>query len=323
MNIAVLAGGRSAERTISLASGKQVYDALIRLGHTVVWWDVTRKLLEPPPGAITGVLTEFDVLKHPAPNLVFIALHGTDGEDGTVQGFLELMGLKYTGSGVLASALAMDKVRAKTMFTAAGIPTPAHILLESRDLLVTRSTVRRIEQDLGIPCVVKPVRQGSSFGTTIVQDISDLPRALRSAARFDSQVMVEELVTGTEITVSCLGNSPVAALPIVEIVTKSSFFDYAAKYSTGEDAAEEIVPARLETEMAEEATKLAIECHLVLGCRGVSRTDMIVSEDGVFVLETNTLPGLTPTSLLPKAAAAIGLDFDALVARLVEMGLEK
>jgi D-alanine-D-alanine ligase len=214
----------------------------------------------------------------------------------------------------------MDKVRAKTLFAAAGIPVAAHLVFNKDDIR-SRSVVRKVEQDLGLPCVVKPVRQGSSFGTSVVKDIDDLPKALRLASQYESNVMVEEFIPGREITVACIGSPTVATLPIVEIVTQTGFFDYSSKYATDENAATELVPADLEPDEAEEAANLALECHSSLGCRGYSRTDMIVSEHGIYVLETNTLPGMTETSLLPKAAGAVGMSFDSLVERIVRLAL--
>lgn len=320
LKIAVLAGGTSAERPVSLQSGRQVYGALVRLGHEVEWWDIKSSLIDAPSGATTRALVDIGGNGENYPDVVFIALHGPDGEDGTVQGYLDVLGIPYTGSKVLASSLAMDKVRAKTMFAASGIPVAAHLTF-SRDDVSSRSTVRKIEQDLGIPCVVKPVRQGSSFGTSVVRDVSELPKALRAAARYDTEVLVEEFIPGREITVGCIGSSTVATLPIVEIVTESGFFDYTSKYATDENAAKELVPADLEPNEAEEASNLALECHSSLGCSGYSRTDMIISEHGIYVLETNTLPGMTETSLLPKAAAAAGMSFDALVGRIVQLAM--
>jgi D-alanine-D-alanine ligase len=286
----------------------------------VEWWDVKSSLIDAPSGATTRALVDIGGSGENYPDVVFIALHGPDGEDGTVQGYLDVLGIPYTGSKVLASSLAMDKVRAKTMFAASGIPVAAHLTF-NRDDVSSRSTVRKIEQDLGIPCVVKPVRQGSSFGTSVVKDVSELPKALRAAARYDTEVLVEEFIPGREITVGCIGNSTVATLPIVEIVTESGFFDYTSKYATDENAAKELVPADLEPNEAEEASNLALECHSSLGCSGYSRTDMIISEHGIYVLETNTLPGMTETSLLPKAAAAAGMSFDALVGRIVQLAM--
>jgi D-alanine-D-alanine ligase len=320
LKIAVLAGGTSAERPVSLQSGRQVFAALVRLGHDVEWWDVKTDIIEAPSGAVSRALTDIGGRTEQYPDVVFIALHGPDGEDGTVQGFLDVLGIPYTGSKVLASSLAMDKVRAKTMFAASGIPVAAHLVF-SRDDISSRSVIRKIEQDLGLPCVVKPVRQGSSFGTSVVKDIADLPKALRLAAKFDSELMVEEFIPGREITVACIGTGTVATLPIVEIVTESGFFDYTSKYATDDAAATEIVPAELEASEAEEAANLALECHSSLGCHGYSRTDMIVSEHGIYVLETNTLPGMTETSLLPKAAGSIGMSFDVLVERIVQLAL--
>ena len=320
MKIAVLAGGTSAERPVSLQSGRQVFAALVRLGHDVEWWDVKADIIDAPSGAVSRALVDIGGRTELYPDVVFIALHGPDGEDGTVQGYLDVLGIPYTGSKVLASSLAMDKVRAKTMFAASGIPVAAHLVF-GRDDISSRSVIRKIEQDLGLPCVVKPVRQGSSFGTSVVKDIGDLPKALRLAAKYDTELMVEEFISGREITVACIGTGTVATLPVVEIVTESGFFDYTSKYATDDAAATEIVPADLEASEAEEAANLALECHSALGCHGYSRTDMIVSEHGIYVLETNTLPGMTETSLLPKAAGSVGMSFDVLVERIIQLAL--
>jgi D-alanine-D-alanine ligase len=320
LKIAVLAGGTSAERPVSLQSGRQVFATLVRLGHDVEWWDVKADIIDAPSGAVSRALVDIGGRTELYPDVVFIALHGPDGEDGTVQGYLDVLGIPYTGSKVLASSLAMDKVRAKTMFAASGIPVAAHLVF-GRDDISSRSVIRKIEQDLGLPCVVKPVRQGSSFGTSVVKDIGDLPKALRLAAKYDTELMVEEFISGREITVACIGTGTVATLPVVEIVTESGFFDYTSKYATDDTAATEIVPADLEASEAEEAANLALECHSALGCHGYSRTDMIVSEHGIYVLETNTLPGMTERSLLPKAAGSVGMSFDVLVERIVQLAL--
>lgn len=334
LRVAVLMGGTSAERAVSLATGKQILSSLNPEKYAVYALDTAtgetfrpellagtsaRLLHAPGDDAPVTTVTELTrVAPEGRPDVVFVALHGPGGEDGTVQGFLEMLGVRYTGSGVLASALAMDKMRAKILFGACQIPVPAGLVFQRGDALGLRRAGETVGRKLGFPAVVKPNRQGSSFGTTIVRSAADVRPALDLALRYDDTALVEERLEGIEITVAVLGNRTLTALPPVEIVSKGDgFFDYEAKYSSGETGAVEIVPARITADQTEEAQSLALECHRVLGCRGMSRTDMFVTEDGCVVLETNTIPGMTPTSLLPKAAAAAGISFAELLDRLV------
>lgn len=297
MTIAVLRGGRSAEREISLRTGAAILKALGEAGYRVVDLDVGRDLAE-----------KLIALR---PGLAFLALHGRGGEDGTVQGLLEYLGIPYTGSGVLASALALDKVRSKQVFAAAGIPTP-------------RWTVARRGEPApappGYPVVVKPAFEGSSLGMSIVRAPAELPAALELAARYDAEILFEEYVAGREVTVSILGNRELRLLPIVEIVPRNEFFDHEAKYTKGKT--EYIVPARLSAAVAAAANEAARATYRALGCRGLGRVDIIIEPSGQpRVLELNTLPGMTETSLLPKAAAAAGLSFPALLTELLGLAL--
>lgn len=306
--IAVLMGGRSAEREVSLATGRQILDALDR--DKYIAWDLD---VDDLPRLAVADETE-------RPDVVFIALHGPGGEDGTVQGFLDVLGIPYTGSGVLASALAMDKVRSKAILSTENVWMPADVVLSKTDAPRLRRAAAEIGDTLGWPVVVKPSRQGSTYGCTVAANADGLPEALGLAFRYDDTVLVEQRVEGTEITVAVLGNDALTVLPIVEIVAPDGFFDYRAKYS--ESGAEEIVPARISDAAANEAREIALLCHRLLGCRGMSRTDMFVTEDGVVTLEVNTIPGMTPTSLLPKAAAAAGIPFPDLLDRLIAFALE-
>jgi D-alanine-D-alanine ligase len=331
-HIAVLMGGASAERPVSLASGVQVLSSLDRSRFYLTALDAGRGALgadfmdavsSVAPDIPVGRLEDLPALAPgDRPDVVVVVLHGPGGEDGTVQGFLSVLGIPFTGSGVLASALAMDKVRAKQMFTNANIPTPAGLVFEQVGMGSFWSVARKVATQLGYPVVVKPARQGSSFGTSVVGSEQELESALDSCFRYDDTALVEERIVGVEITVAVLGNHDLVALPAVEIVPKQSFFDFEAKYSTGEFGAEEICPARLDPSVGEEAAQLALECHRVLGCRGMSRTDMMVTEDGCVVLETNTVPGMTRTSLLPKAAAAAGIGFAELLTKLVSSAVD-
>lgn len=301
--VVVLKGGRSAEREVSLNTGEQVANALASSGHEVVEIDAADE------GFIEGI-------RAAAPDAVFICLHGRFGEDGTVQGLLELLDIPYVGSGVLASALAMDKVMSKHVFAFAGIASPDYVALRAGEPYDVESITRA----LGPKTVVKPANEGSAIGVTIAHDAGELPGAIEEAFRFDTSVLVEQFVAGPEITVGVLGNSDLQALPTLEIVPEHEFYDYESKYVPG--MSRHIIPARVAEETRAECQRLAIEAHRVLGCRGMSRSDTIVAADGmVYLLETNTIPGMTRTSLLPDAARAAGIEFPELCDRLVKLAL--
>ncbi len=252
-------------------------------------------------------------------DVAFLALHGKYGEDGTIQGFLELTGTPYTGSGVLASALAMDKVMAKRILAAEGIPVPRGVHITRADLKSSPDATIAAANAL-LPAVVKPSKQGSSVGMSLVSSKEAMERAVRLALDHDDEALVEERIFGAEITVGVLGNSELEALPVVEIVSKREFFDYQAKYDPAQ--CDEICPARISEEATKAAQDLAIRAHKSLSCRGYSRTDMILGPNGPVVLEVNTLPGMTMNSLLPKAAAAAGIPFADLLDRIVRLALE-
>jgi D-alanine-D-alanine ligase len=297
-------GGRSAEREVSLNTGAQVAEALRSAGHAVTEIDAAS------PEFIEEI-TAAD------PLAVFICLHGRFGEDGTVQGLLELLGIPYVGSGVLASALAMDKVVSKLVFAQAGIPTPAYAVVR-RGEAADASTVTDM---LGPRTVVKPASEGSAIGVTIAHDPAELPAAIEAALEHDDTVLIEQFVSGTEVTVGVLGNSELVALPTLEVVPEHEFYDYESKYTPGMST--HIIPARVDEGIREECTRIAVEAHELLGCRGMSRTDVIVTESGdVYLLEVNTIPGMTATSLFPEAAAAMGIEFPELCSRLIDLALE-
>jgi D-alanine-D-alanine ligase len=259
------------------------------------------------------------------PDVVFIALHGKGGEDGTIQGMLELLGLPYTGSGVLASALAMDKSMTKRLFRTHGIPVIDDVQIERGHCLPESALVARVEAALGgFPVFVKPNAEGSTFGCTLVTAPEQLAAAIAEALRYDRRALIEKYIQGTEITVGVLGNAGeedgLQALPIIEIVPKSAFYDYESKYAEG--GSEHIIPARISHALTRRAQDIALQCHELLGCRGMSRTDMIVAGDRLYVLEVNTIPGMTPTSLLPQAAAYAGIPFSALLDRLIASALK-
>ncbi|MFH7325915.1 D-alanine--D-alanine ligase [Desulfurivibrio sp. C05AmB] len=305
MRVALLAGGKSGEREVSLAGAEGVVKALDKTRYQVRRYDPATDLAR-----LADEAGQIDV--------AFILLHGPLGEDGSVQGFLDLLDIPYQGSGVLGSALAMDKDLAKQLYRQAGLRVPEWEMARRADL----ADPRRLLRNLAPPLVVKPVRQGSSLGMSIVDREEDLPAALEKAFAFDEEVMVEEFIAGRELTGGVLGNTELTALPLVEIIPGEDFrfFDYQAKYQPG--ASREICPAELSPELSAEAQRCACLAHRVLRLRGYSRTDMILAPNGLYVLETNTIPGMTPTSLLPQAAAAHGLSFSALLDRLIELALE-
>jgi len=296
--IAVLMGGVSAEREISLRSGKMVCDALMRLG------------LKPWRVDIRG-WKDLVALERRRPDVALLTLHGTGGEDGAVQGVLEWMRVPYTGSGVLASALAMDKARSKEIMNFLGLPTPAWVLLSYPQ--------EKVPAAFPMPCVVKPNRQGSTVGITIVRKRAQLAAALALAWKHDTQVLVEKFCQGRELTIGVLGDQP---LGIIEIVPKNEFYDYEAKYTPG--MSEHIMPARIPAKQAARVRQLAVAAHKALGCRGASRVDFIAAPSGrLDILEVNTLPGMTATSLLPDAARGVGIVFEELLARMIVEAWER
>jgi D-alanine-D-alanine ligase len=302
VKVAVLRGGKSAEREVSLMSGTQVEKALRKRGHDVTGVDVD--------------LNTWDVLRDGAFECVFNALHGRLGEDGTVQGMLELLGLPYTGSGVLASALCMDKVRANTMMAAAGLDIPPFEEVEITDG-IAGDLVERLIATYGLPLVVKPVREGSTIGLTIAKDVDQAASGLVLAGRYDRRVLVQQFATGIEITVGVLATPDVQVLPTLEIVSDNPVYDYDAKYTAGKS--HHIIPARISEVAQRESAESARRAFLELGCAGMARVDIIVDADGTpWVLEVNTVPGLTELSLLPDAARAAGIAFDELCQRLVD-----
>lgn len=306
IRLALIAGGTSDEREVSLRGAAGVEKALDPNKYAIVRYDPATDLAR-----IANEATSIDV--------AFLLLHGVNGEDGTIQGFLDLLGIPYQGAGVLGSALAMDKNLAKIMYRLAGLPVAPWVMVEPRDLADTS----RIVSEVGLPCVVKPVRQGSSIGMSIVREVDKLNAALQLALRHDSEVMVEQYIKGRELTAGVLGNADLQALPLVEIIpdAKYEFFDYEAKYQPG--ASREICPAEVSEAVRQKAQDYAVRAHRALQLRCYSRTDMILADDELYLLETNTIPGMTPTSLLPQAAAAAGFPFGALLDRLIELAQER
>ncbi|MFC1837460.1 D-alanine--D-alanine ligase [Thermodesulfobacteriota bacterium] len=305
LQLALLAGGKSGEREVSLKGAEEVAKALDPQKYEVRRYDPATDLAQLAEDAATI-------------DAAFILLHGPFGEDGTVQGFLDLLNIPYQGSGVLGSAIAMDKNLSKILYRNKGLKVPDWLMATKEDI----NSPDKILDQLGLPLVIKPASQGSSLGMTIARSEDDIPHGLLKGFAIDRQVMVEEFIEGREITGGVIGNVELTSLPIVEIIPgdQYEFFDYEAKYQPG--ASTEICPAELAEPLTIRAQQYALTAHRALQLRGYSRTDMIVSGDDIYVLETNTIPGMTPTSLLPQAAAAAGLDFSALLDRLIELALE-
>mgnify|MGYP005837216953 CR=1 FL=1 len=343
VRVAVLMGGISSERDISLSTGRQILESLDRNRYEVVGVDAallpgsSRSLAKGSSATVDAVAQARQALERGdslvsveqiartdgplRPDVVLIALHGKYGEDGAIQGFLDLLGIPYTGSGVLASALAMDKSMAKKVLAADGVLVPPSVDFVCRNGRWDEQSVRAGVAKLGYPVIVKPSRQGSTIGMTKVSDPDGLNAAIREAVGYDRQIIVEKFLTGTELTVGVLGNDDPFALPVVEIVPAKGFYDYEAKYTPG--ATEEIVPARISPEATAEAQRVGLAAHTSLGCRGVSRVDIIYAAGKMYVLEVNTIPGMTPTSLLPRAAAAAGISFGRLLDMLIDFALEE
>jgi len=307
VKLAVLRGGRSAEREVSLRSGAQVEAALRGRGHDVTPVDLDART--------------WDVLRDGAFACVFNALHGRLGEDGTVQGMLELLGLPYTGSGVLASALCMDKSRANSVMAGAGLHVPEFEELEIKQG-VGADLVDGLVSRFGLPVVVKPVREGSTIGLTIAGDPDQVASGLMLAGRYDRRILVQRFQVGTEITVGVLATPDVQVLPTLEIVSENPVYDYDAKYTAGRSR--HIIPARIPEAARARAAEASGRAFALLGCSGMARVDIIVDEGGApWILEVNTVPGLTELSLLPDAARAGGVAFDELCQRLVDHAVQR
>jgi D-alanine-D-alanine ligase len=329
LKITVLMGGTSAERDVSLASGIRIVEALRSRGHDVTAVDTAHGMLGPAEerallggGVVKTLPPDAQALARlnaqlpstlrslPATEVLFLALHGGQGEDGTLQALLDLTGVPYTGSGHLASALAMDKDLSKRLFRAAGVPTA--------DWLMAPATVDEVRTALGFPVVVKPSKQGSTVGLTVVKQPGDLQPAIEEAFQFDDEVMIEQFIAGRELTVGILGNE---ALPVGEIIPKHEIYDYECKYTAG--MADERFPADLSPSETATIQDLARKAFDALKLRGYARIDFRMATDGTFYcLEANTLPGMTELSLIPQAAAAAGIGFAELCERIVQLALD-
>ena len=303
--MALICGGTSTERQVSLKSAAQVQDALDKEKYNILRFDSK---------------TDLDKLVSNAHriDIALIILHGPMGEDGTIQGLLELLGIPYQGSGVLGSALAMNKAASKQLYEFAGLLVPAYEVVRKGDPLQVEAWICR----LGLPIVVKPASSGSSIGMSIVKSQDGLTEAIAKAFANDRTVLLEAFIKGVELTCSVIGNEDLKALPLVEIIPDKmhDFFDYEAKYTPGHT--QEICPARIDDALTEKAQQYGKMAHRALYCKGYSRTDMILKDREIYIIETNTIPGMTPTSLLPISARAAGMSFAHLLDELIRLSLE-
>ncbi|MBF0228654.1 MAG: D-alanine--D-alanine ligase [Desulfamplus sp.] len=321
IRLALLSGGDSSEREVSLSSGKQVYEALDKEKYHISKYDPK---------------TDLKQIVEDAPNIdvALLILHGPNGEDGTVQGLLELLKIPYQGAGVLGSALAMNKLAAKTMYEQSGIKVPQYISFSKGDFFnnnieqtaTLKTDYTQIDSwvdKLGLPIVVKPACAGSSVGMSIVKNKEDIVQAIEKAFQFDKNILLESYIRGVELTCGVLGNRELEALPVIEIIPGKGyeFFDYNAKYLKG--ASEEICPARIEDKVRIKVQEYAIAAHKALFLRGYSRSDMLLSNDGeLYLLETNTIPGMTATSLYPQSAQVAGYSFAQILDKLISLAME-
>ncbi len=304
--ILVLDGGLSTEREVSKKSGRAIYNALVKKGFDALEFDFRGKLEE--------IVSEFK------PDAVFIALHGKFGEDGTVQGMLELLDIPYTGSGVLASAVCMDKLTTKRLFNALEINTPRYIHLKKGEVLEFGEALKVLQSD---KVVIKPADQGSTIGITITDDREEFEKGLKDAFELSETVLIEEFVKGKEITVSIIGNEEkIEVLPVIEIIPAHKFYDFESKYTPG--MSKHLIPANISSSAYKEAENLSIKAYSGLNVRDFGRIDLIVSEQGeVYALEVNTIPGFTETSLLPDAAKSAGISFEDLVEKIIGFALSR
>lgn len=306
IKLALLAGGISSERSVSLNSGNQVFDALDKQKYDILRYDPKTDLKQL-------------VMDAPDIDAALIILHGPFGEDGTVQGLLDLLDIPYQGAGVLGSAVAMNKLLSKRLYQGADVPTPGFCSLTAKDVVDIPQLIR----DLSLPLVVKPACAGSSMGMTIVKKEADMGRAIQEGFAHDDTLIVEAYIKGLELTCGVLGNDDLTALPVIEIIPGQGheYFDFNAKYVAGET--EEICPARIDDDLTRRVQELAVRSHQALFLKGYSRTDMMLAGNDLFVLETNTIPGMTATSLYPQSAAAAGYSFPQLLDTLIQLAIEE
>lgn len=306
--VAVLYGGMSTEREVSLRTGDAIADALTLKGYNVVKIDVKRDVALK--------------LSDAKPDVAFIGLHGKYGEDGTIQGLLEIMHIPYTGPGVLASALAINKKVSKKIFASQDITTAPFIAFDYTQWHKNKAAIILEVEKLGFPLVVKAALQGSSIGIYFVKSSDELLQAITEALELDKNVVIEKFISGIEVTVAILGNSDPQILPVIEIVSHTGAYDYHSKYTAG--ASSHIIPARISPLAEKRVQEEALKTYLALDCKGLSRVDAIIdSNDIPYILEVNTSPGMTATSLFPDAAKAAGIDFPELCEKIVNLALEQ
>lgn len=308
MKIGVLIGVKSTEKEIAMKTAKNIISALKVKGYEFCEIPIDENIVEN--------------IKREKIDVAIISAHGLYGEDGTIQGLLELLGIPYVGSGVLASALALNKVMAKKIFLFHKIPTPKWIEISKKDM-ETKDLEKILEniKELKKPWIVKPSNQGSTIGLSVANNKDELIKALEYAFKFDQYILIEEFIKGKEITASIYDVENTICLPLIEIIPKTGFYDYQTKYTPG--LSEHIIPARLSEETYKKAQELGVLTHQALGCRHLSRVDMIVEEDtqNIYVLEVNTIPGMTETSLYPESAKAFGIEFPDLIDSFIKSAL--
>lgn len=306
IRLALLSGGDSSEREVSLSSGNQVYNALDREKYEIHRYDPKTDLMD-----LVRDAHEIDA--------ALLILHGPNGEDGTIQGLLDLLHIPYQGAGVMGSAVAMNKITAKRLYEQAEIPIPAYLYFEKHEHIDIDNCITT----LGLPIVVKPANAGSSVGIAIVNNEQELSVAIKRAFDQDSLILMEEYIKGLELTCGVLGNREMESFPVIEIIPGDGydFFDYKAKYLAG--ATKEICPARIDDSVRTKVQEYAIAAHKALFLKGYSRTDMILKQGKLYILETNTIPGMTETSLYPQAAKAAGYSFPELLDRLIFLAMDK
>lgn len=306
--ILVLMGGYSEEREVSLRSGAAVLKALINLGYEAEALDLK--------GSPVQKIVDYK------PDLVFLALHGKDGEDGTVQGLLEILGIPYTGSGVASSAIGINKVLTKKMLVYEGIPTAPFAILRKHAYMAPELETQALLANIGLPMVIKAATQGSSIGTYIVREANGVCSAIEAAFTYDPEVLVEKFIDGTEVTSTVIGNEEPEVLPLIEITSANEFYDFESKYTPG--MCHHIIPARVAQPIQDNIADLSKRVYKALDCRGYARIDFIIDKTNQpFVLEINTIPGMTEMSLVPDAAKAAGMSFEELVDKIVQLGISK
>lgn len=307
LRILVICGGMSTERNVSLRSGKAIYDALIRKGYQNV------ELFDLKRDNISEILEK-------KPDIAFLGLHGKGGEDGTIQGFLELAGIPYTGPGVATSAVCMDKILTKRVLANAGLPTAKFEVYRKEECTNLNAVIDALIEKIGLPIVLKSPCQGSSIGVVLVKSKEAMKGAIEDVFKYGDHLLAEQFIDGPELTLPIMGNEELTVLPVIEITSEREFYDFTAKYTTG--LCHHIIPANIDKRTQEEVIEYGTKAYKVLDCRCLSRIDFIVDKkDGPMIIEVNTLPGMTDMSLFPDAARFIGVSYDNLVEKILELGL--